>query len=288
MSMIPFVIEIDSPESFQENVIAKSSQLPIVVDFWAEWCQPCQVLVPLLTDIAQQYNGAFILAKINSDNHQELAMQCGVKNLPTVMIFKDGQPVDSFTGALPEGEIKTIIDKHVFNPVDEAINQALILADEGNTELALEQLKQQNSKYPENYRIHLAIAHLYILTEQHQLCDELLNALPADIKTEDAYKSLKSQLEISQSVANAPELEELEKQIQAEPENYELQIQLANTYIAQQNYASALETLFTIVKKDLSYNDGIAKASMLKVFEILGNSDDLVRQYRKKLFSFLN
>jgi len=288
MSMIPFVVEIDSPESFQENVIAKSSQLPIVVDFWAEWCQPCQVLVPLLTDITQQYNGAFILAKVNSDNHQELAMQLGVKSLPTVMIFKDGQVVDTFTGALPEGEIKAIIDKHLSNPVDNAIDQALILADQGDSEASLELLKQLNKDYPENYKIHLAIAHVYILSEQYQLCEELMNALPANIQTEEACKSIRNQLEMAQAAANAPELDELEKQIQTEPDNLELQVQLANVYIAQQNYSSALETLFIMVKKDINYDDGIAKASMLKVFEILGNSDALVRQYRKKLFSFLN
>jgi putative thioredoxin len=288
MSMIPFVIEIDSLESFQENVIAKSSQLPIVVDFWAEWCEPCKILVPLLTDIAQQYNGAFILAKVDCDKQQDLAMQFGVKNLPTVMVFQNGQQVDSFTGAIPEGEIKAIIDKYVINPVDNAIDQALIQAEQGDTDSALEQLKVLNQQHPENYKIHLAIAHLYLLTKQYPLCDELLTALPANIQTEEACKSLKSQLEIAQSVANAPELEELQKQIQAQPENLELQLQLANIHIAQQNHSSALETLFSIVKKDLNYNDGVAKANMLKVFEIRGNADELVRLYRKKLFSFLN
>ncbi len=288
MNMIPFVIEIDSQESFQEHVIAKSSQLPVVVDFWAEWCQPCQILIPLLTDITQQYNGAFILAKVNSDKHQDLAAQCGVKSLPTVIIFKNGQPVDSFTGALPEGEIKSILDKYVTNPIDNAIEDAIAQLEKGNKESSLQQLKLLNREYPEEYKIHLAIAKHYMLTEEYQLCSELLSSLPANIKMEEEYKALNSQLEITQLVADAPELDELEQKILANPDNLELQLQLANIHIAKQNYSVALEILFSMVKKDNSYNDSIAKRNMLKVFEIVGSSNKFVRQYRKKLFSFLN
>jgi putative thioredoxin len=288
MSMIPFVIEIDSPESFQQHVISQSSQLPIVVDFWAEWCQPCQILIPLLTDIAQQYNGAFILAKVNSDTFQELAAQCGVKNLPTVLIFKDGQVIDSFTGALPEGEIKAIIDKHVSNPIDDVIEHAFSQLEQGDKDGSLEQLKLLNREYPEDYKVHLAIAKHYLLSKEYQLCKELLSALPVNIQMEEDCKSLNSQLEIAQLASDSPALSELEELIKAEPDNLELQLQLANIHIAQQNYMLALDILFNMVKKDNSYNDGIARTNMLKVFEILGSSNELVRQYRKKLFSFLN
>ncbi|MFK5986385.1 MAG: tetratricopeptide repeat protein [Pseudomonadota bacterium] len=288
MSNIPFVVEIDSHESFQQNVIDKSLQLPVVVDFWAEWCQPCQVLIPLLTDIAQQYQGAFILAKINSDELQDLAVQHGVKSLPTVLIYHQGQVVDSFTGAIPEGEIKTLINKYVANPVNDVLEQALILLDQGDSENALEQLKQLNQQSPENYKVHLAIAQVYLQTKEYPLCEDLLSSLPDKIQLEEAYKSIKTQLEIAQAVANAPELDDLEQQIKAEPDNLDLQLQLANIHIANQNHADALEILFQIVKKDISFNEGVAKANMLKVFDILGSSNALVRQYRKKLFSFLN
>jgi putative thioredoxin len=288
MSEVAYVIDIDSEESFQENVINKSHQLPIVVDFWAEWCQPCQVLVPLLVDIAQQYNGAFILAKIDSDANQEIAMKCGVKNLPTVMVFKDGQAVDSFTGAIPESEIKTFINKYTSNPIDDVIEQALLLLEQKDSEASLEQLKQLNKEHPENYKIHLIIAQLYLRTDQLDLCEGLLNALPANVQMEDATKSLKSQLEIAQQVANAPDLVTIEKQIEEQPENIDLQLQLANIHIASKNYDLALEVLFNAFKKDSSYNEAIAKTNMLKVFEILGSSDPLVRQYRNKLFSYLN
>jgi putative thioredoxin len=288
MNEVAYVIDIGSEESFQENVINKSHELPIVVDFWAEWCQPCQVLVPLLVDIAQQYNGAFILAKIDSDANQEIAMKCGVKNLPTVMIFKDGQAVDSFTGAIPESEIKTFINKYTSNPSDDITEQALLLLEQDDSDTSLEQLKQLNKEHPENYKIHLIIAQLYLKTQQLDLCEDLLTALPADIQVENATKSLKSQLEIAQQVANAPDLTVLEKQITEQPDNLDLQLQLANLHIAAKNYSLALEVLLTTFKKDSNYNEGIAKTNMLKVFEILGSSDKLVRQYRNKLFSYLN
>lgn len=288
MSEIPFVIDIDSPESFQENVIDKSLELPVLVDFWAEWCQPCQVLVPLLTDITQQYNGAFVLAKVNSDANQEIAMQCGVKNLPTVMIFKGGEAVDSFTGALPEGEIKIFIDKYASNPNDDVVSQALILLEHEDSDQALIQLKQLNQQYPENFKIHLIIAQFYLQTKQYQLCEDLLIALPQNIQMENATKSLKSQLEVAQVAANAPDLEELQNQIKAKPDNLDLQLQLANIHMAGKNYTLALEVLFSVFKKDTNYNDAIAKTNIFKVFDILGVSNPLVRQYRNKLFSYLN
>jgi len=288
MSDIPFVVDINSSENFQTNVIDKSFEIPVVVDFWATWCQPCQVLIPLLTDIAQQYNGAFLLAKIDSDQNQELAMQSGVKNLPTVLIFKQGQVVDSFTGVLPESEIKEILNKHISNSDDNALEVALSLMDEGNYEAALEQLKELNKEEPENYKIHLAIAQIYLQTKEYELCSELLASLPSNIQQEDAYKSTSSQLELALAVADAPELDELRQQIGLAPDDLQLQLQLANVFISQKNYTDALDILLNTVKKDIQFNDGIAKTNMLKVFEILGNSDPLVRQYRNKLFSFLN
>jgi len=289
MNDTPFVINIDGIESFQANVIELSAQVPVVVDFWADWCQPCQILIPILTKLANDSQGEFILAKVNSDEHQELAAQAGVRSLPTVMIFKDGQVVDSFTGAKPESEVKQIIDKHInADPVAEAINNAFELFKRGEEEQAFDALKSLNAAYPENFKVHYAIAELYLESEKYQLCQELIAALPANIQQESEVKSIKSRLEVAMAAADAPEITELEKQIAEQPDNLDIRYQLANVQIAKQDFENALDNLIQILQKDRNYNDNAARAAMLKVFEILGGQGDIVRRYRSKLFSLLN
>jgi len=289
MSDTPFVINIDGMESFQANVLELSAQLPVVVDFWAEWCEPCKILVPILTKLANDYQGEFILAKVNCDEQQDLAAQAGVRNLPTVMIFKDGKVVDNFTGAKPENEIKEIIDKYVnADPVTDAINSAFELFKRGEEEQALEALKSLNAAYPENFKVHFAIAELYLESEKYDLCQDLINALPANIQVENEVKSIKSRLEVAIAADGAPEIAELEQQLSEQPDNLELRFQLANVQIAKQDFENALENLLKILQKDQNFNDNAARASMLKVFEILGGQGDLVRRYRSKLFSLLN
>jgi len=276
-------------ESFQANVLELSAQLPVVVDFWAEWCEPCKILVPILTKLANDYQGEFILAKVNCDEQQDLAAQAGVRNLPTVMIFKDGKVVDNFTGAKPENEIKEIIDKYVnADPVTDAINSAFELFKRGEEEQALEALKSLNAAYPENFKVHFAIAELYLESEKYDLCQDLINALPANIQVENEVKSIKSRLEVAIAADGAPEIAELEQQLSEQPDNLELRFQLANVQIAKQDFENALENLLKILQKDQNFNDNAARASMLKVFEILGGQGDLVRRYRSKLFSLLN
>lgn len=289
MNDTPFVINIDGPESFTTNVLELSQQLPVLVDFWADWCQPCQILVPILTKLAEEYQGEFILAKVNCDEQQELAAQAGVRNLPTVMLFHQGKVVETFTGVKPENEIKELLDKYTDgDPVQTTIDKALEASQNGQTEQALEALKSLNAAYPENYNVHLAIAQIYFETEQLELCQELLNALPNEVKEQAEAKALISKIELSQSLADAPDLSELENQIKADPTNLDLHIQFANVLTAHQRYEEALQVLLFIVQTDRSFNDNAGQQGMLKIFDMLGGQDPIVRKYRGKLFSLLN
>ena len=122
MSDTPFVIDIQDSAHFEQQVIEASKQQPVLVDFWAEWCQPCKTLIPLLTQLANDYNGAFILAKVNADEQQELVAAAGVRNLPTVKLFKDGMVVDEFMEAKPESELRDFLNAHVNKEEDNKIN----------------------------------------------------------------------------------------------------------------------------------------------------------------------
>ncbi len=288
MNTETFVIDIKSAEAFQQQVIEESSRRVVVVDFWAEWCQPCQILVPLLTDIAHQYQGSILLAKVNSDENQQLAMQMGIKSLPTVMIFKEGKVVDSFMGVQSESDIKAMIDKHVDNPAKQGLEQARQLLANKQPQQALELLKALNQQYPENTDILIAIAQAYLDNDDHRLCQELLDALPDKLKEDETLRNIRSQLELAASVAQLPDLSEIEKELEKDPENIDLLIKKANLYMARKEYQTAMETLLLAIKKDPGYNDGAARKNLLQIFSILGNADADVRKYRNKLFSLLN
>lgn len=283
MSDFPFVVDITDSEHFEQQVLAASHQQPVLVDFWADWCQPCKALMPVLTKLADEYKGAFILAKVNADVLQDVVAAAGVRNLPTVKLFKDGALVDEFMGAKPEGEIRQFLDAHVENETTNDIDQALALAETGEYEQAIESLKQLNQQDPANTDIYLAIARVYLQSEDLENCEAVLKALPANIQISDEAKKLQNELDLIKATSDAPETSELLEQLEKEPGNHELRVQLANQYLLTRQYEQALEALLVILKQDINYNEGEAKAAMLKIFEILGAQDPLTRQYRSKL-----
>lgn len=287
MSDLPFVIDVQDAEQFQQ-LLAASHQQPVLVDFWADWCQPCKILIPLLTKLAEEYNGAFILAKVNADEQQELVSAAGVRNLPTVKLFKDGAMVDEFMGAKSEGEIRQFLDAYVESETGNALAQALEMSEAGEYEQAIEYLKTLNQQDPSNTDIHLAIARVYLQSGDLENCEAVLKALPANIQISEEAKKLQNELSLLKATNNAPETDELITQLEKEPENHKLRIQLANQHIVSQQYEQALEALMYILRQDLNFQDGEAKATMLKVFEILGAQDTLTRKYRGKLATLLH
>ena len=141
MSNSPFVIDIKDAEHFDLQVLEGSKQQAVLVDFWADWCQPCKALMPLLTKLAEEYQGAFIVAKVNADEQQEIVTAAGVRNLPTVKLFIDGTAVDEFMGAKSESELRSFLNAHIENETDNEINKALSLSESGETEQAIAALK---------------------------------------------------------------------------------------------------------------------------------------------------
>lgn len=287
MSNFPFVIDIQDTSHFEQQVIEASKQQPIIVDFWADWCQPCKVLIPLLTKLAEEYQGAFILAKVNADEQQELVAAAGVQSLPTVKLYKDGVLVDEFMGAKPEGELRKFLDAHVENDTDSEINQALALAESGEYEQAVEALKILNQQDPTNTEIHIAIANVYLQSGDFENCEAVLKALPANIQVSDDTKKIQDKLALVKATSDTPKVDELLLQLESNPDNHELRLQLANQYMVSNQYESALESLFYILTRDINFQEGVAKATTLKIFEALGPQEALTRKYRSKLATLL-
>ena len=136
MSESPFIIDL-TLENFEQVVLRDSQQTPVLIDFWASWCQPCQILMPLLSKLAEEYQGKFILAKLNTEEQQEIAAQFGIRSIPTVKLFKDGAQVDEFAGALPENDIRTFLDKHIPRETNSVLAQAEHMMAMGNLQTHL-------------------------------------------------------------------------------------------------------------------------------------------------------
>ncbi len=288
MSDFPFVVEIQDSAHFEQQVVEASKQQPVLVDFWADWCQPCKTLIPLLMNLSNEYKGAFIMAKVNADEQQELVAAAGVRNLPSVKLFKDGVMVDEFTGAKPEAELRQFLDAHIDNETDDKIKEALSLSAAGEHAQATEILKTLNQEEPSNSNVYIAIARVYLQSKDFENCEAVLKALPANVQISEAVKKIQNELNLAKATIDAPDVSELLSQLENDPDNHELRVQLANQYIVSQQYQQALESIMLILVKDINFQEGEAKATMLKVFEILGPQEPLTRKYRTKMATLLH
>jgi len=287
MSDFPFVVDIQDIAHFQQQVVELSKQQPVLVDFWADWCQPCQALMPILSQLSNDYKGAFILAKVNADEQQELVTAAQVRSLPTVKLFKDGAIVDEFMGAKSESEIRQFLDAHINNDTDTQIQEAMSLAEGGEYEPAIEILKNLNQQDPANSSIYIAIAQVYLQSADFDNCTAILKALPANVQVTDEVKKLQADLNLAKAASNAPDVSDILAQLEENPDNHELRLQLANQYAVSYQYEQALEALLYIIQKDINFQDGEAKTAMLNIFESLGPQDAITRRYRTKLATLL-
>lgn len=271
-------------ENFQDVILVGSQEKYILVDFWADWCEPCKTLMPLLEKIATEKSAHLVLAKVNCDEQQEIAMQFGVRNLPTVMLVKDGQPIDGFAGALPESEIRAFLDKHLPNEEDELLSQVKTLTSESNYSDAFPIAQQAYQLNPERADIKLALAEILVELGRLEQAESLLDSiLLAD--QDGYYQAVIAKLTLAQESASSPELIALQKQVEEQPDNLEYKVLLAIQLHQAHQSEEALSTLFSVLKKDLNF--GEAKKTTLDIINSLPEGDPLASAYRRKVYSLL-
>ena len=275
-------------QNFASQVIEASHQQPVLVDFWATWCGPCQSLMPILEQLAQSYQGKFLLAKVEIDSQQGLASQFGVRSVPTVKLVKNGQIVDEFTGALPESQIRTFLDKHIENESDQLMQQALTLYQQGEREAALSQMGQILQAHPDNPNNKLVYTNI-LLREQHtDEAKKWLDTLSAEAGDNPQVQAMQAQLEFIHIVDNAPDMVTVQQQVADDPGNSEARYQLSAHAILQGQFDIAFEQLLEVVKRDRQFQDDAGRKALLKLFNLLGDSHELVSSYRRKLALALN
>jgi putative thioredoxin len=267
-------------------LIEESHKRPIVVDFWADWCEPCKVLMPLLEKIAKEYDGAFLLAKVNADEQPEIAQQLGVRSLPTVMVIQGGQPVDGFAGAQSESFVRGMLEKYLPKPWDGLLQQGQEAMARGEFAEALTPLRQAWTDSGQQHNIVLAYAHALIESLRLDEAEAILDGVRMADQDAD-YEQLRAQLEIKREAAKSPEIEALEQQLQADPDNLDLRYQLGVQYTNSGQYRDAMEQLLAILRKDLGHGDGATKRMLLDTIASLGKGDPLAAEYQRKLYSLL-
>jgi len=285
MNAANHVVDIDESNA-QTLLIEESLNRPVVVDFWADWCGPCKQLMPILEKLAAEYQGAFLLAKVNADEQQMLAQQLGVRSLPTVMVIKDGQPVDGFSGAQPESAVREMLDKHVPSPQADALAEAEQLMAEGDIPGALTLYRgawEDSGQKPE-----FTMAYAGALIAANRL-DEA-EALLADIRMVDQdarYEQLMAQIELQRQAARSPEVEALEADLARDEQHHEVRIKLAVQLGTHGQYREALEHLLVVLRADRDWGNGEAKRVYLDMIATIGKGDPLAAEYQRKLFSLL-
>jgi putative thioredoxin len=288
MSDSPYIHDNVTAENFHDLVIENSFKQPVLVDFWAAWCNPCQMLMPVLAKLADEYKGAFILAKVNSDEQGELAAQAGVRSLPSVKLIINGQIVDEFMGALPESEVRKFLDKHIESESDKILQTAMIAYSEGRQEEALGMLNTALAEDPQNAELKINVAKLVANQGDHDSAQALLDSLSMADKELPAAKELAAQLRLASQLKDAGDPAELEQRLQQNPDDLDALYKLSNIYIATSNYEAAFESLLRIMQKDRNFNDDAGRKGLLDLFDILGADNPLVSKYRRKMFTLLH
>ncbi|MEM1404647.1 MAG: thioredoxin [Pseudomonadota bacterium] len=279
------IVHIDESNAAR-YLIEESMQRPVLVDFWADWCGPCKTLSPVLEKLAQEYAGAFLLAMVNADEQQMISQQFGVRSLPTVMLMKDGQPVDGFAGAQPETAIRELLEKYLPSPYEAALSEAQEKLAAGDAAGAVALLRTAYEESGNRLDIGMMLCHALIEARRLDEAQTILDAVPM-VDQDALYEQMKAQLDLAREAARSPELVALEAQLEADPQNLDLLEQIAVHYSTAGQYREALESLITVLRADVNHKDGATKKALLDTIASLGKGDPLAAEYQRKLFSLL-
>lgn len=270
--------------TFEQDVILKSKEVPVLVDFWATWCGPCKSLGPILEKLADDYGGGFLLAKVDVDQEQELASYFQIRSVPTVMLLKDAQVLGGFPGALPEGQIRQFLEQHGVVALEggapEAEEPEPVAA-----ALDVESLRAAASAEPDNDQARLELALGLVEAGEFSEAGALLDALPAELRSDPRAARAVSRVRFEQAVAGAPAPNALEQTVAANPGDTEARYQLGATLILGGAAEAGLEQLLELLRTNKD-PDGLPRQALLDGFNLV-EDPDLVRAFRRRMTALL-
>ncbi|GAB2492097.1 thioredoxin [Arenimonas alkanexedens] len=286
MTTVPPHVFDASLADFEQSVLLKSKEVPVLLDFWAPWCGPCKTLGPVLEKLAAEFNGAFLLAKVDVDKEQQLAGYFQIKSVPTVMLVKDGQIADGFPGALPEGQLREFLKHHGIEPraaEEEAAPEVEAPLDPHEDVVRLRALTQAEPDKDE-HRLDLALA--LLKTGAVAEAEQLIDALPANLAQDDRALNGRARLGFAALLKDAPAASVLEAAIAADPADLRARHLLGARHLVDGDAAAGMEQFLEMLRRDRGFEDGLPRRALIDAFRVV-DDEDLVGSYRRKMASVL-
>ena len=271
-------------ENFQQIIVEASQEKVVLIDFWAPWCEPCKDLQPILEKLAGEYSEHMILAKVDCEAQQEVAAQFGIRNLPTVMVVQNGQPVDGFAGVQGEPQIREMLGKYLPNPEDELLATAGKAIQQGDYAAALPAAKEALALNESNVNAKYMLIDCFIETGSIDVAKQLLSEIKL-VDQDSRYQTLNGKIELAEQAADTPEIRQLQSVVESNPDDLQAKEDLA-VQLQQANKAQdALALLYAVLKKELGF--GNARKLMMDMMNALPDGDPLKSEYRRKVYSLL-
>jgi putative thioredoxin len=272
-------------ENFETEVLERSAEVPVLVDFWAPWCGPCKVLGPVLEKLAQEYGGEFRLAKINVDESPNIAGAFGIQGIPAVKLFQDGDLVSEFTGALPEPTIREFLSKFLPSAADKIADEGAALEAAGKTAEAKALYKSILESDPNHGGSLLGLGRLAMNAGDADAAMKYLDQISIVADERKEADRLIARLKLQSGAAENEAA--LREKVKAAPKDLAARFELAQALAAVEKYEEALQEFLAVVKADRGFQDDAGRKSMLQIFEVLGSDHPLTDRYRSELAAVL-
>lgn len=271
----------------QEKVLEASSDTPVVVDFWAEWCGPCRALEPVLERVVDSYGGKLRLARVNVDDNPQLAQRYQVQGIPAVKVFADGQVMAEFVGAQPESEIRRILDGVVPSAADELVLEGDRKLEHGLPQEAGELYHNALAEQSDHPGALLRLGTLLLDEDRPEEAREVLSRIGEAATEYSMARGLLARLEFEKTCAENGGPQQCRERAEASPDDPQARYALACCLAAQERYKEALDELMVVLSQDVDFCDGAAREAVLRIFDLVGRRSELTDRYRRRMASII-
>ncbi len=276
-----------SEQDFEQSVVQRSHEVPVVIDFWAPWCGPCRALGPTLEKLAEEQQGKFILAKINVDENPALAQAFQIQSIPAVKAVRNGALAGEFLGAQPEPNVRRFIEQLLPSEAESLAREAQRLEEAGKAQGAESLYRASLAKEANLPLALLGLARVLVQRGEENDAQTLLTRIPNTVLEHAAAQQLLAQLRLKQTGASADDEQKYRDRLATDPNDIEARFELSQLLAAVGRYEEALSELLAVVKKDRKFRDDGARKAMLEIFEVIGARSELAENYRSELAKVL-